>query len=88
MLSPALQNATNVLETAEFQAFQMYCTPSVIWSLFYAFIFCRKSSFLSGGKSFPFLLPFILLQLQNNTEFPYAEKQEFHSLWYFPCQSQ
>jgi len=32
----------------------------------------------------PFLLPLFLLQIQNNTENLYAEKQEFHSLLYSP----
>ena len=33
-------------------------------------------SFISDGKSLPFLLPlFLLLQIQNNTEIVYAEKQ-------------
>jgi biotin synthase-like enzyme len=30
----------------------------------------------------PFLLPLFLLQVQNNTENLYADKQDFHSLLY------
>ena len=77
-----------MLGTAEVQPFQLSATSSGTWTLSVDLLSAGSPSLIFWWQIFAILSSTILLlQIQNNTENLYADKQQFHSLLYSPHQS-